>query len=165
MTRMNFSLWFIGDQFKKLNSVGMILWMITVLGFGCWASVMALDREPPFEYLPKEAGSRILPNPAPHAGLVSTDWKLSEPKRECPREIERVFVDRKTGAVVTTMDATPLLTATLTSKTSLSRSFLLPEVLPDQIDYYVVARFRCNLMHVFFPIVIRSPKLPLDIHP
>jgi hypothetical protein len=148
---------------KMEERMGTILWLLTAAALGAWFGVMALDREPPFMYLPAEAGSKIVPNPANHGGMVSTDWHLTPIKRDCPRRVERVFENRDTGETVTTLDATPLSRAVLTSSRSLSRSFVLPEILPVHNDYYAIISFQCNSLHYFFPIVVITPKLPFDV--
>jgi hypothetical protein len=165
MVNIGVCAYFLVDQWQKMKSAGMMLWIVTMLSLGGWVAIMAFDRDPPYLYLGAEAGSRIEPSPASPGQMVSTDWKLKEVHKDCPRTIERVFSDRTTGKVITTLDATPLSRVVKTSETSLSRSFNLPPKLPPQTDYHVIARFECNVLQWWFPIEITSPKLPIDIIP
>lgn len=146
-----------------MRNAGGILWLLTMGALGSWCAVMALDREPPYEYLDATAGSKIVPNPAKAGSIVSSDWHLTKVIKDCPRTVERIFTNRDSGEVITTLDATPLTRVIRTSEHTLSRSFILPLILPEKVNYHVITSFECNPMQWFFPIKITSPKLPIDI--
>ena len=139
------------------------LWCIGAAAIGAWFAVMALDNEAPFHYLSEAEGSHITPNPVHPEGKVSTHWILTEIKKDCPRQIERIYYNRDTGELVTTQDATPLSQVTKGSPTKLSRSFDLPPGLPTRSDYQAKACFQCNFLQMFFPLCAVSPKLSINI--
>ena len=145
---------------------GLLVLVIFIFGvIGAWIGLMAMDNEPPFHYLPASAGSRISPDPVHQEGMVRTEWELSEVKRDCPRTVARVFTDRKTGAVVTTLDATPLARTVPTGKNSLSRAFQLPPGLPAETGFRAEVCFQCNALQMVFPLCISSPELPINVIP
>lgn len=144
---------------------GTTLWLLTMAAIGAWFAVMALDDVPPFKYLSEAEGSHITPNPVKQEGTVSTRWLLTEVKRDCPRQIERVYYNRDTGDVVTTQDATPLAKVVKNNETRISRSFDLPPGLPPRTDYQARACFQCNFLQMFFPLCVMSPKLSINITP
>ena len=135
---------------------------------------MSLDNDPPFHYLGAEFGSKMLPNPVHANDMLSSDWFLSDVKRDCPREVNRIFSDFDTGKIITTLDATPINHTVSTDvdhrlesgKDRLSRSFLLPSGLPPRTGYHVETCFYCNVLQAVFPparICIKSPVLLVNV--
>jgi len=147
------------------QTFGSFLWFITMAALGAWFAVMALDDKPPFKYMTETEGNYISPNPVKQEGAVVTHWVLTDVKRNCPRQIERIYSDRDTGEVMTTQDATPMSRVLRADQNKISRSFNLPPGLPPRVYYQARACFQCNLLHLVFPLCVTSPKLSINIAP
>jgi hypothetical protein len=152
------------------------VWIVAAASFGGWIGYMYLDADPPFHYLGAEHGSRMLPDPVRGNDMLSSDWFLSDVKRDCPREVNRIFSNFDTGRIITTLDATPINKTVSTDvdhrlesgRDRLSRSFLLPSGLPARTGYHVETCFYCNLLQAVFPparICIKSPVLLVNVIP
>lgn len=148
-----------------LSALSKTLFVIAIVIGSLWVAWMATDNGPPFQYLPEEQGSRVVPNPVKQEGAVKTEWLLTSVSKDCPRQIERLYYDRDTGELVTTQDATPLQTTIRKSSTQLSRSFDLPPGLPPRVGYRARACFQCNFLQRLFPICFLSPQLSINIIP
>lgn len=134
-----------------------ILWLIAMAALGAWFAVMWLDNEPPYSY--DASQSFVLPDPAPQGATVTVSWKLTNIRRECPGSVQRVFRNMDTGALVTTLDTTPMSRAIKRGDARLPRSFELPPGLPPVVGYSAEVCAQCNLLQRAFPMCFKTPEI------
>lgn len=123
---------------------------------------MSADTTPPYEY--DVAESYVIPEQTQAGHQLTVHWKIKV-NRICPGTIVRTIVDTKTGIRVS-YDPTPAANTLETVDHELNRTFMLPTGIPPGAKwYYSDGDYACNLLQRFYPLHVRTPRLPFTVLP
>lgn len=129
-----------------------------VIGAAAVVWYMAIDREPPYEYIE----GHVIPSEVPVGSQIAIHWHIKA-KRFCPGWVERFIVDerryiwRNLGSPVR---------ANTERESHIVNTVELPKTLgPGLARYRARVCYQCNPMHKFFPLCVDPPELPFRIIP
>jgi hypothetical protein len=130
----------------------------SVIGFVATVFYMAIDRDPPYEYL---AGN-ILPD-TPHVGeQIAIHWHIKA-HRFCPGRVARNITDQsgyiwrnKGGPVRENREQLAHIVNTIDLPKNLGAG---------PATYFADVCYRCNPLHRIWPLCVRTPELKFEIRP
>lgn len=147
----------------NLNILKIVLWGILVFSVTVVTplSYMAFDNMPPYEY--DVENSYIIPSETPVGRQLTVHWKLKKVNRTCSGSITRHVVDQDTS-VRFSYDPTAAARTIDIHDDVLNRTFFLPpDVTTGKKWYYADADFACNPLQRFYPLRVRTPRLPFEV--
>jgi hypothetical protein len=103
------------------------------------------DDEAPYKYIVEQ--SSIRPPDPDDGGQITAVWAVEPVKRLCPASSRRQVFDPKSGAVLASYDAVPVLQTTQIGDTQIVKTFMLPKrALPydERLGYRSMICFECN---------------------
>lgn len=128
---------------------------------------MLADTEPPYEYHVNK--SFILPEYAGGGEQMTVYWRVTV-NRKCDGFTQRVLFDPRTGVIIATYDAAPMV-----PKTNIVRevdgdgpysvrTFLLPQVIQKgKIGYRSAVCYSCNPLRRLIPVCTFTPDLFFEV--
>lgn len=122
---------------------------------------MIADTLPPYEYDVDK--SYVVPEKTLSGRQMLVHWEFKRVNRVCAGTITRYIVDQQTGARIS-YDPYPAANEVEASKLFLDRTFFLPpEIAPGPKWYYADGDFACNPLQYFYPMRVRTPRLPFVV--
>lgn len=122
---------------------------------------MLADNQPPYEY--DAENSYVIPSKTMAGRQMSVHWKLKKLNRICSGSVTRVIVDEQTG-VRTYYDPTPVTRTLDIGDMTIDRTFYLPPLIsPGPKWYYADIEYACNILQHFYPLRVRTPRLPFNV--